>query len=150
MSTKSTLASGPNFQLYTDLFDHAGVYLEMAGVKFESSNDWVKVAIPFPIWEVVRQYAAVDLSMADKTDKEIWQMVESEVDHRIKRYAQAKEHEKSLVSMAGSLVYGAADTSREEQIVNGLDYYTELRERQSKIKLGILELQRLQRQSEGS
>jgi hypothetical protein len=64
MSSKSTLASGPNFRLYTDLFDHAGVYLEMAGVKFESSNDWVKVAIPFPIWEVIRQYPFEDKLVA--------------------------------------------------------------------------------------
>jgi hypothetical protein len=144
MSTKSTMASGPKFHLYSDVFDHAGVYLEMVGVKFESSNNWVKVEIPVLIWEVIRQYAAVDLSMVDKTDAEIRQMVESEVEQRIKRYAEAEESQKTLLRLAGSLVYGAVDASREKQIAHGWDYYTELRARQSKIKQRIAELQRMQ------
>lgn len=49
----------------------------------EASPDRVTVAIPVVVWEVIRQYAGADLSWAAKTDEEIQQWVENEVDERI-------------------------------------------------------------------
>jgi hypothetical protein len=79
------------------------------------------VPIPVHIWEVIRQYPGVDLEWADKTDAEIRQHVEQEVDQRLKLYAKTPEQSKALVSLSGCLVFGAANEPRERQIAAGVD-----------------------------
>src|SRR5574343_478775 len=83
MSTKSSIACGPNFHLYHEAFEQDAVYLELEQAFFEASPDKVTVAIPVVVWEVIRQYAGADLSWAAKSDEEIRQWVEHEVDERI-------------------------------------------------------------------
>ena len=43
MSTKETIASGPNFRLYRELLDEDSVYLELEGQPFEASHQHVTV-----------------------------------------------------------------------------------------------------------
>jgi hypothetical protein len=45
MSTKETIASGPNFRLYCELPDEDTVYLELEGQPFEASQQHVTVSI---------------------------------------------------------------------------------------------------------
>lgn len=143
MSTKSTVAHGPNFHLYQEAFDDDHIYLELEGVQFEAAYNRVMVPIPVHIWEVIRTYHGVDLSFADKTDEELREHVEHEVDERVAEYTQADPQAKQLVSLFGSLVYGAADTTRSEQIDRGVTYFTELRDHQRQVKDAIEELQRV-------
>ena len=62
MSTKSSIACGPNFHLYHEAFEQDAVYLELEQAFFEASPNKVTVAIPVVIWEVIRQHAGADLS----------------------------------------------------------------------------------------
>ena len=87
MSTKCTIAYGKNFHFYHEVLDDNFVYLQLEGVEFEASYNQITVPIPVHIWEVIRQYQGIDLSWADKTDEEIGDYVEKEVDLRI---AQSK------------------------------------------------------------
>ena len=48
MSTKSTLAHGPNFHLYREMLEEDYVYLEVAGTRFEAEYGRVMVANPRP------------------------------------------------------------------------------------------------------
>jgi hypothetical protein len=141
MSTKATIAHGPNFHFYHEVFDDDHVYLELEGAQFEAGYNRVMVPIPVHIWEVVRQYSGVDLSFAEKTDEELQRYVEQEVDDRIKRYQEATENAKGLVSLFGSLAYGVADEPREKQIGEGLAHFTKVREHQRQIKEAIVELE---------
>jgi hypothetical protein len=141
MSTKATIAHGPNFHFYHEAFDDDHVYLEVEGAQFEAGYNRVMVPIPVHIWEVIRQYSGVDLSFAEKTDEELQRYVEQEVDDRIKRYQEAHENAKGLVSLFGSLAYGAADEPREKQIGEGLAHFTKVREHQRQIKEVIVELE---------
>ena len=141
MSTKATIAHGPNFHFYHEVFDDDHVYLELEGAQFEAGYNRVMVPIPVHIWEVIRQYSGVDLSFAEKTDEELQRYVEQEVDGRIKRYQEATEKSKGLVSLFGSLAYGAADEPREKQIGEGLVHFTKVREHQRQIKEAIVELE---------
>ena len=84
MSTKATIAYGANFHLYHEGFDEDHVYLELEGTQFEAAYNRVMVPIPVHVWEVIRQYPGVDLKYADKTDAELRQYVEQEVDDRLK------------------------------------------------------------------
>lgn len=140
MSIRSTVAYGPNFHLYKEVLDEDYIYLELEGVQFEASYQRVMVPIPVHIWEVIRHYEGVDLSLADKTDEELQQYVEQEVDERITRYNEADDKAKSLIAFLGSLVYGTADSPREEQIQQGMEYFTDRREHQRQIKQAIAEL----------
>ena len=88
MSTKATVAYGTNFHLYKEALDENFIYLELEGVQFEASYNRVMVPIPVHIWEVIRQYQGVDLSWPDKTDEEIIEYVEQEVNERIKQYCK--------------------------------------------------------------
>lgn len=145
MSTKSTIAHGPNFHLYHEAFDQSHVYLEVEGTQFEASYNRVMVPIPAHIWEVIRQYAGVDLRYAEKTDEELRQYVEREVDERLEKYAQASEKSRALISVLGSIAFGTADLTREEQIAQGLAYFTKTREHQQQITQAIGELEKMNR-----
>jgi hypothetical protein len=147
MSTKSSIAHGPNFHLYWNFLEDADVYLELEGVKFEASENRIKVAIPLEIWEVIRQYSAVDLSFADKSDDELCQHVKFEVQERIKEYAAASEQKRKSLKISGLQTYGTVDSSQDEQIARGMSHFTELRQRQAKIKQDILELMKMQHRS---
>jgi len=144
MSTKSTVAYGPNFHLYREALDDQYIYLELEGVQFEASYNRVMVPIPVHIWEVIRRYEGVDLSFADKADEEMRAYVEREVDERIERYNQEENPKaKSLIAFLGSIPYGSADTAREEQIARGMSYFLALRENQQQIQKAIEDLERL-------
>ena len=141
MSTKATIAHGPNFHLYHEVFDEDNVYLELEGTQFEAGYNRVMAPIPVHVWEVIRQYPGIDLTYADKTDAELSRLVEQQVDDRIKQYAEADEKAKALVSLFGSLALGTADQPREQQIAAGLDYFSKVRTHQLQIKQAIAELQ---------
>ena len=148
MLTKSSIARGPNFHLYSEWSKENEVYLELEGVEFEARKNRVNVAIPIAIWEVIRRYPGVDLSMADISDVKMRQAVEYAVQERSRRYAQADEHVKRVLNLTGLLIFGAADTSQDEQIARGWEYYTQLRKRQRKIKQDIADLRQTLRQEE--
>lgn len=164
MSTKVTVAYGKNFHLYKEVFDEDFIYLEMDGVQqrdctcwgnpsvphvqFEASYNRVMMTIPVHIWEVIRQYEGIDLSWANKTDKEIFRYVEQEVDKRIQKYQQAEnEQSKRLIALFGSMPYGAADLPRQQQIEQGITYFNSLREHQLQIKQAIEELKKTNQNS---
>lgn len=145
MSTKSTIAYGPTFHLYHEAFDEDYVYLELKGTKFEASYNGVMVPIPVHVWEVIRRYPGIDLKYADKTDAEIRRYVEQEVDERLKRFVEAGQRSKGLVSLAGSLAFGTADQPRDQQIAAGIEYFTKVRQHQRQIKQAIEELEQANR-----
>ena len=141
MSTKVTVAYGKNFHLYKEILDENFIYLEIEGVQFEASYNRVMMPIPVHIWEVIRQYEGTDLSWASKTDEEIVRYVEQEVDKQIQKYQQAEnEKSKRLIALLGSMPYGMADTSRQQQIEKGIAYFKSLREHQQQICQAIEEL----------
>jgi hypothetical protein len=98
-------------------------------------------ADPVHVWEVIRRYPGIDLKYADKTDAEIRLYVEQEVDKRLKRYEQAGERSKGIVSLSGPLVFGTANEPRDQQIAAGVEYFTKVREHQRQIKQAIEELE---------
>ena len=143
MSTKVTVAYGENFHLYQEVFDEDYIYLELEGVKFEASYNRIVMPIPIHIWEVIRKYQGIDLSWASRTDESILQYVEEEVDKRIQKFQQAENQKNQrLIALLGSMPYGSADTSRQQQIEKGIDYFKNLREHQREIKQAIEDLEK--------
>ncbi len=69
MSTKYSLARGPQFHLYCEVFDEDNVYLELDGTQFEAGYNRVLLPIPAHIWEVIRRYPSMNLD-ALPTQKE--------------------------------------------------------------------------------
>jgi hypothetical protein len=146
MSTKDTIASGPNFNLYCEVLDEDTVYLELEGQPFEASHQGVTVAIPVAIWELIRRYPASDLAFAKQTDAQLRQYVEQQVDARIRQYHEAPPERRPLFAALGALPFGTADLPREQQIAAGMDYYMRVREHQQQIIHAIAELERMNRQ----
>jgi hypothetical protein len=99
------------------------------------------VPIPVHVWEVIRRYSGVDLKYADRTDAEMRLYVEQEVDERLKRYEEADEKSKELVSLSRSLAFGTANQPRDQQIAAGVEYFTKIREHQRQVKQAIEELE---------
>lgn len=143
MSTKSTLAHGPNFHFYSEAFDDDYVYLELEGAQFEAAYNRVMVPIPVHIWEVIRRYPGIEFDYADMTDDELRDYVESEVDERMKHYAEAPDKAKALASLHGFLQYGSADNSRAEQIATGIAHFTKIRDHQREVQRAIGKLNQL-------
>jgi len=93
-----------------------------------------------PIWEVIRKYSCASLSWAEKTDEDILQYVEQEVDSRIQQYEDAENDlGKHRMALFGSFVYGKTDIPRSEQIEKGVSYFKRLREHEQQIKQAIEE-----------
>lgn len=143
MSTRSTLAHGPGFHLYHDLIDRDHVYLEIEGTKVETDYGRTTVPIPMHIWEVIRCYQGIDLQLADKTDDELRQHVERELDERLAWYGQLDEKGKRMAAIAGSVTWGFADQPRGVQLTRGLESFTRLREHQRQVQQAIAELERV-------
>lgn len=80
------------------------------------------VPVPVHVWEHVRRFPGVDLSLADATDDELRADVEAYVDERIVQYGSAEtDRDRAFLAVVGSLVYGPADAPREEQVARGLE-----------------------------
>lgn len=148
MSTKCSLAHGPGFHLYQEVFDGDNIYLEVEGTHFEATYNRVMLPIPVHVWEVVRRYPGASYQYADKTDAELRDEVERSVDRRLQRYQEVSERAAPVHRFAGSLVFGSVDASREEQIAQGMAYFSQIRERQQQIRRAVDELEQLQRHSE--
>jgi hypothetical protein len=145
MSTKATLAYGSTFHFYKEAFDESYVYLELEQVQFEVEYNRVTVPIPVHIWEVIRQYPSLNLSLADKTDEELLADVVKAVDERIQLYAAADEKSRSWAVLSGMLVFGPAEAPRAKQIESGMAYYKERREHQRQVIAAVEALRRANR-----
>lgn len=139
MSTKSSIAHGSNFHLYHEAFEQDAVYLELDRAVFEASPDKVTVAIPILVWEVIRQYAAADLSWAAKSDEEILQWVENEVGERL-ALSQTDMAQSPFIGIWGNSAFGAPDNPRDIQIGRGLAYAFERRDKQRQLLAQVNEL----------
>jgi len=149
VSTKCSVAYGPDFHLYREVFDDEHIYLQLEGVAYEASSQQVMVSIPMRIWEVIRRRGGARLSYAEKTDPEIQAEVEEWVDERLARYHEAQESGGGgMIAFAGCFVIGTADDPREEQIAQGIAYYQQMREQQQQLKKAIEELEQANKDKE--
>lgn len=142
MSIKSTIVHGDKFHLYTELLDQKNVCFEITGVHFEANEGQVMLEIPVAIWEIIRQYSVVDFSLVGKSDQDLLVLVENNVRDRIHKYESASKREKPIFGLTGSIVYGSINETKEEQIVNGLEYFRNLRDHQFKVKKEIADFKK--------
>lgn len=135
MSTKCTLAYSETFSLYYDLLDDDAIYLRLKGASFEASPGEITVEIPLAVWAVIRACGTPDMSLADKTDEEIRQVVEGEVQERIDGAAAARASGRNtFLSLFGLGVYGSVDDPRDKQVSSGIEYMTKQRAKQRELR----------------
>jgi len=147
MSTKNTLAHGDTFHLYSEALGSDHVYLELDTTHFEAGYGRVMMEIAIHIWEVIRKRGGAQLDLVGKSDSELQQMVERRVDDRIGRHQEAIAKGlggASLGVLRHSFAYGAADSSRDEQIKAGVRYYREKRQHQNEVHARIMDLEQEQ------
>lgn len=147
MSTKSTLAHGKEFHLYHEVLEGDHVYLELATTHFEAGYGRVMVEIPIHIWEVIRRRGGADLTLADKSDSDLRQMVEHDVDERIRMYQEAvarRESGRPQSTLLYTFPYGSVDAPREQLVASGIEYYLECRRHQQEVKARINDLEQEQ------
>lgn len=144
MSTKSSLAHGENFHFYEECFDDQNVYLELENTEFEvfqtqrpntkEFSGRVMVRIPLETWITIQQVKPPHMDLVDKSDHELLEMVQTDVDERIAQIKTAiTEGRRTLGMLMGSLVYGPADEARDVQIQSGITHFTEQRNQQHEI-----------------
>jgi hypothetical protein len=153
MSTKSTLAYGETFHLYREVFDDDHVYLRLDTTHFEAGYDRVMIPIPIHIWETIRHLGGAELDLVDRSDEELLERVEKEVDERTAEYqrvARERPDRAGFFGILGSLVYGTADQPRDEQVRRGMDYFRSDRKRQREIQARIAFLRSAMRGIEAS
>lgn len=136
MTVKATLAYGRSFHFYHEAMDNNHVYLELEDVPYEVGYRRVMVAIPIDIWEVIRDLGAAKLELVNASEEEIVNIVSEAVDKRIAEYERARSlnrEEADRLRFDNSLVFGASDTPREQQVMRGIEYYRTERERQREV-----------------
>jgi hypothetical protein len=136
MTVKTTLAYGRNFHFYLQAHENNYVYLELEDVPYEVGYRRVMVALPVDVWETLRGLAATQLDLINASDAELIELVTLKVDVRVSEYDRARSsgpEKADAVRFKNSIMFGAADTPREEQVERGIQYYKLERERQRAI-----------------
>jgi len=140
MTVKATLAYGKNFHFYHEALDNNHVYLELEDVSYDVGYRRVMVAIPIDVWEVIRGLGAAKLNLVNMPDDELIRLVEVKVDARIAEHEKvqaANPEQTEQVKLNDFVEFGPIDSTREQQISRGLDYYKMERERQREISIRI-------------
>jgi hypothetical protein len=91
MSTKATLSHGDHFHFYLEVLDDANVYLELEHAEFEVNQRLVMVRIPMDVWMSMHSVGVPKFDLADKTDKELLEMVTGDVVERRAEFRNAKD-----------------------------------------------------------
>lgn len=136
MTVKATLAYGKNFHFYHEALDDNHVYLELEDAPFDAGYKRVMIAIPIDIWETIRDLGAANLNLVSASDEELARTVEEQVGKRIEEYANLRtssEDEADMLRFNNSVVFGAADDARDQQVRRGIAYYKTERERQREV-----------------
>lgn len=136
MPVKITLAYGKNFHFFHEALDANQVYLELEDAVFEVGYRRIMISIPIDIWETIRGLGAASLNLVNASDDELMRLVEREVDDRISGYGKIRKSDPEkaeLLRFNNSVVFGAADEAREQQVFKGLEYYRMERGRQREV-----------------
>jgi hypothetical protein len=137
---KTTLAYGRNFHFYQEGSNNDYVYLELEDAPYDAGYRRIMIAIPIDVWEVIRSLGETHLELVNSSDEELHDIVQGKVDERIAEYLRVRSssaEKAELVRFNNSVIFGAADKEREQQIVRGMQYYRTERERQRGIALRI-------------
>ena len=118
MSTKSTLWHNEVFHLYREGLDDENVYLEISSPHFEE----LVLKIPLDAWKEMRKHTIEPAERyLDLTDEQLLQEAERAVD---KHRAWLDEHRESpIAGLAGFLLFGSPESTREEMIRGFLESY---------------------------
>lgn len=136
MVIKTTLAYGKSFHFYQEGLNNNYVYLELEDVPYDAGYRRLMVAIPIDIWEVIRFLGTARVELAASSDEELLEIVKKKVEERIAMYRRVQSSNSEQADkyrFDNSLIFGAADESREEQINRGMAYYRTERERQRSV-----------------
>lgn len=125
MSTKHTIKYSEDFHFYQECFDDDNVYLEVSGNS---------VIIPIEIWESIKSSYCPYLSLVNKTDEELAEMVTVQVMERLDYY---NKQPNALWNIVGGLVFGLASDPVEDQLKAGMEFYTNKRAAQQALKQRI-------------
>jgi hypothetical protein len=143
MSTKATITHGENFHFYREIFDHDHVYLQLDTTHFEAGYGRVMIPIPIHIWETIRHLGAAELDLVDRSDEQLLERAQKEVEERIAEYQRVvreRPNHADLFAILGSLAYGTADKPQDEQIRHGMNYFRHERQHQREVQARILAL----------
>lgn len=136
MPPKVTIAYGKNFHFYREAHEDNYIYLELEDAPYEVGYLRVMVAVPVDIWETIRRLGATQLDLVNLTDADLINQVMSRVDERIAEYERTRSSSREKAEelrLKGSLIFGAADDPREDQVARGVQSYKVERERQRAI-----------------
>jgi hypothetical protein len=137
---KTTLAYGKSFHFYQEVHNNNYVYLELEDIPYDAGYRRVMIAIPIDIWETIRRLGGADLTLVHTTDEELVELVERKVTARIAQYEAARVSapaDTDRLRFHDSLIFGAADESRDHQLTRGMEYYKTERERQREVMTRI-------------
>lgn len=122
---KQTITQGNGFHIYKEDLNPNFIYLELKdkSVQFyEATPNQLTIRIPAEIWEYLRKFPALDLSLTRKSEKEILKEIKKTVQERSKSQTQI-----------GFFIYGHYTDPQPTQIQNALTYFKELKKQQTEL-----------------
>ncbi len=97
MSTKSTIAYGEKFHLYTDCFDEEHVWLQLdQPIEFEANQHAVTVRLPLALWEYLRTFTTAETDLAAKTEAELRAIAKERLSATARQYREERAKIKGL------------------------------------------------------
>ena len=126
MSTRSTLWLNDDFHLYLEAGDVHKVYLAISTGSAYLEEELI-LKIPIAAWKQMRQHTIDSVEgFLDMSDSEFRAEAERRVDAHRADLAEIRDsvgHNKEIRMIAGLLVYGPPETSREEMLRRFVEYY---------------------------
>ncbi|MGI8468962.1 MAG: hypothetical protein ACR2N3_10980 [Pyrinomonadaceae bacterium] len=151
MTAKMSFAEGDEFYFYRESSDDNHVYLQLNGnsLEFRATEKSVTIAIPVAVWEVIKQTTVAEFDLTGRTDIELREIVEREVESRIagREKRRATDEKNYFAALVCSPIYGMINLPRAEQIKYGMNYYRKERARQQNVLEQIKELQEANKQN---
>lgn len=130
MSTRSTIASGPGFHLYHELFDQTpDVYLRLDKADFSASPDQVIVKIPIELWEFIRKVQTLKFELVGKSDDDLTAQVKQCIQDRKDRVTKSTtDLGRAFASSIDDNFLGPIESSDEYQLAEGLGWLRKQRD----------------------
>lgn len=126
MSTKMSLYYSDSMHLYYECMDEDSVYIQVR-------RDRLDLTMELPIRDFARFACSFDLLSLERqcelSDDQIKDYCKHQVDDRI--------GSQGVKALCGSLVYGSVSLSREQQELNGFNFFVSRRNKLKKILLDI-------------
>lgn len=122
MSTKNSLFYSDEIHIFKECFDDDSVFLKI-------NKENLKIEFCFSLENFLKIVKTIDVNSLEKQS----QISDEEIKNYCKSRVQQRYGSNGIVALSGLLIFGDAKLAEEEQINNGIKYFSSIRDKLVKL-----------------